>query len=341
MEKGNNAMEEPVHIQWMAKYLAGEMSEQETAALMAWVAEHEDHRKFFDETIQLWRATDVSHSLSFQTDSGAAWQKLEARLEEPASRVPTENGKLLSIPPWWLRAAAALLLLLSIGFLWRQFGASPPPFAVATQAGQKMQYQLPDGSQVWLNENTRLTYADSAGLRFVTLEGEAFFDVKRMENKRFVIASGDARTTVLGTSFNMRAYPSEDEVEVTVNSGKVQLSSAGNTAEKVILEPGATGLLNKARGVLQKKTVSAVNSSAWKNQRLDFDGAAFSEVLVALERYFHIQTRVDNEYILRCQFYGSYDKPQLDQLLEVIRLSMELEISRSGDTIVFSGAGCE
>jgi len=334
-------MEEPIHIQWMAKYLSGNMSAQEKSALMAWVAEHDDHRKFFDETILLWRASEAALQPPFQADTQAAWQRLETRLAEPASGSSSTGGKVLSIPLWWLRAAAVILIAIGIGYWWYYTGSAPQPYAVHTPAGRHMQYQLPDGSQVWLNENTHLTFIDSAGLRYATLEGEAFFEVKRMEDKPFVISSGDARTTVLGTSFNVRAYPGEVNVEVTVATGKVQVASAKDASKLVVLEPGATGLLDKSKGTLQKKAVASVNTTAWKNQRLDFDGVALSEVLVALERYFHVQTRVDNETILRCRFHGSYDKPQLDHLLEVLSVSMELEVSRSGDTIVLSGAGCE
>ncbi|MEM9928853.1 MAG: FecR domain-containing protein, partial [Bacteroidota bacterium] len=215
---------------------------------------------------RLWEAAAPPAS-TLEVDTNAAWAKLDDRLfgdekivalDAEASRQRTSRSRF-SI----LRIAAALLVLAVaaftiVGYL-NEDRATVLAFSTTSDTEE---VKLPDGSIITLNKDTELTYVADKNTRQLELTGEAFFDVARDEARPFTIITGDLTTTVLGTSFNIRAYPDE-ELEVSVKSGKVAVAAAEEEvvlvkAEKVTYEPKAKTLAPKATAV--------VEADVWKTQ---------------------------------------------------------------------------
>ena len=181
--------------------------------------------------------------------------------------------------------AASILLLLSVAYIFYQntsgYQAVEQPLAMiekSTKMGEKSTFRLPDGTKVSLNSGSSLVFPehfDENG-RTVMLKGEAFFDVKRDERRPFTVTSEKLLITVLGTSFNVKAYPEEDEKQVWVASGKVKVENNRNgekdsEVKSVLLDPNQGIIFDPQTLSFEKKTLDIGNMIAWKDGWLIFE----------------------------------------------------------------------
>jgi transmembrane sensor len=343
-------MEDAKYLDMMAKYLSGNLKGPEREALFAWIEQSEANRKFFDEMIQLWSISNDYEDESFEADVEKAWQHLDDRLsnrKHPASSegsAPSDKIIPLSNYHRWWRYAAVILLTLVLGvWLWMD------PYdwrltTVATAGGSEVkEYTFPDGSTVWLNERTTLAYRWPFWTRDVHLEGEAFFDVQKAAERPFTILSGEARTTVLGTTFNVRAYADEAVVEVTVRSGVVRLEDRSQRGREILLEAGNSGIFDEKSQEVRVLDGMSSNADAWKTRRLEFEETPLEEVIPVLERYYGVKIEVANEAILKCPLNFKGTNPRLSNLMETIEFSLnDVETERRNDSLyLFRGQGCQ
>lgn len=343
-------MEETLYTDLIAKYLSGNMTATERELLWAWVETAAENRHFFDQMVQLWGISGDSEETSYSADTTQAWSKLEQRLFGGAPIValesPPSSTKMvrLSIKRAWMAAAAVILLAISVSiWLYQSPVSTNTPIVYETQAQERRMIELPDHTKVWLNENTRLSFNSAFTERIVTLEGEAFFDVAHLNGKPFTIISGAAETQVLGTSFNVRAYPTEEKVEVTVETGKVALKDKKNTEKKVLLEAGKSGFFNKKTEEVKVVEQAITNADAWKTQQLDFNDTPIQEVVQSLERYFGIEMVIANESILNCKFTITqpFDSPSLPEVISGLEFMFDLQIEERDSIYIIRGEGCK
>ncbi|HHM21459.1 MAG TPA: DUF4974 domain-containing protein [Bacteroidetes bacterium] len=333
-----------LYSELIAKYLAGEASAQEQEQLFAWINSNETNRQFFEEVQHTWQlARPAALPPPFRADLETAWAKIDsATSSPPAKKRPA--GKTFRI---WKKTtarsiAAALLLFIGVGLWWLAQRGEPAPWTtLQTTADEKREATLPDGSQVWLNENTRLSYPANFDERTIRLEGEAFFEVQHNEKKPFLIYCKEATTTVLGTSFNVRAYPKEERIEVTVETGKVALTLTQNDTPPVIVPAGTSGIIfiKEKKVVREQKKIG--NATAWKTGRLQFEEEPMKNVIATLERYFATTIKVENELIYQCPYTSSFDQARLDEILLIIGASVGFEASKNADGFVLTGKGCQ
>jgi ferric-dicitrate binding protein FerR (iron transport regulator) len=243
--------------------------------------------------------------------------------------------------------------------------ASPPrPETFVTQKGQRTSLRLPDGSQVRLNVDSRLTVPPSFGEenRVVRLEGEAFFEVRDDSTRPFIVRTEGAVTRVVGTAFDVGAYPEEDEIKVAVAEGRVSLHAEQPAApqepadEKDATAPEeADRSADRQNVVLAKNQVSLIPRSgepivrrekdlsehlAWMDGQLAFEDAPFEEVARRLERWYDLEIAVEEGSAppsghLNAQF--DEDRPLSDVLL-VIDAAFGLKHEREGNRVAFSTA---
>ncbi len=335
------------YIGLIGRHLSGNINAEDKAELMAWVEADDANRKFFDEMARLWGISAEYEEEPLEVDTAAAWAALESRLEEepgkqneqPPSGSGRGEGKIVRIGPLrrLLQYAAAALLLLAGGY-WLFFSAgeqTAPMVSIQTAAGERQEISLPDGSMIALNENSELAYPADFTERRVLLTGEAFFEVTKLNGKPFTIEAEGTATTVLGTAFNVRAYPGEEEVAVSVQSGKVALQKASDEQKKVLLEAGEAGVYHKQEETVEEVPIS--NAASWKTQRLEFDKIKMAYVVEALERHFKVDVELANPELLNCTFIGSYPDPKLEDILAAFTFTMDMKVSREGNTIVIDG----
>lgn len=336
----------------MARYLAGEMTSREKAKFMSWVEESAEHQQFFEQMMDVWSVVEQDPIPDFGHNMDSAWNRIDEEtitLNEPLKVIYNEPTTTKVVPLWrrhFAKIAIAASLILAIGVFWQNYinQSVEIPTTLVYQTGEEEQLNvsLPDGSEVVLNENTKLTYLPQGSKRAATLVGEAFFEIERDEDRPFEILSGSAKTVVLGTSFNVRAYPNEPTVEVSVASGKVAFVEAKTTAKPVFLEKGSRGVFNKKADSVQKETVATANANAWKTRQLVFNDEMMKEVIPTLERYFEVELELGNTKINQCSINGDFKQPQLDEVLQIISFTLDVNVEKRDDgRYVLSGNGCE
>ncbi|WP_276167341.1 FecR family protein [Zobellia alginiliquefaciens] len=243
-----------------------------------------------------------------------------------------------------LKIAVSVTLLFGLGSIayhildQKQIDYSNVEMVRITEYGQKSEITLSDGTKVRLNSGSKLTFPRkfNDGSREVELVGEAFFEVTKNQKMKFIVKSGGISTTVWGTSFNVNAYPENEELAVTVVTGKVQVNSKD---VKVFLEPGQQGVYNKKLDDILKKQVDTTSSLGWKDGILRFENATLGEVARKLSRWYGVKVEFDTQAIKECQFSGIFNKENLQTVLEgVIFVEEGLTYKRNGaNTIVLAG----
>lgn len=319
--------------QLILKFLNGTISPDEQKVLNAWATESEDNKKLMDDFALVWK---VSREHYKQHDFATAdeWKKFEANITKKA---PVNAGTTV----YWLRVAASISVIAL--FSWILYMVVFSNETILKESGEGIvQVELPDGSKVWLNRNSRLAYDDdfTSDKRTVKLLGEAFFEVRKREEKPFIILTSEAQIQVIGTSFNVQAYEGSDATEVFVATGSVNFASKVNRSAGVTLNAGDMGALLKNTSNVVLSPHENSNVLAWKEKKLIFNRSTIQSVVESIEHYFRIEIDVRNKDILKCRFTGSFNSPTLPEVIEALSISLDLTITKSDDSYVVDGQGC-
>jgi ferric-dicitrate binding protein FerR (iron transport regulator) len=204
---------------------------------------------------------------------------------------------------------------------------------------------LADGSHIYLNNTSTIKYPQKFGknLRDVYFWGEAFFEIAHDPSKPFIIEAGEARVKVLGTSFNLKAYPESDRIEVVVNSGKVlfyHADKADRILGEVTLVKGEKGVFFKKPGKIVKLLNDEPNYLSWKTGVLVFNDTSLDKVLAAIANKYGIRFSLREENLSKLRLTATFDNESLDAMLEVLELVHNLQFINNGnDYLVVRKAG--
>jgi ferric-dicitrate binding protein FerR (iron transport regulator) len=284
-------------------------------------------------TINTWKELNEMNS-DKEINVDKAWDKVLSRIKENGL---VENKQVIRrslTGSAWFRIAAALLILLGIGtvLVITNEGLLNRKTVVATSDNQKnLQVTLPDGSNIFLNRNTRLSYRPGFGKhgRNITLTGEAFFDITHDENNPFIIDAGKASIKVLGTSFNVITDNPESAVEVFVKTGKVVVSDNEGT-KNLILDPGFIGIMNSE---ISEKTVNDdPNYMSWNTGLLLYNGQTLDIVFRDLKRAYNMDIIADDPSILQNKWTTDpIDNQPQETIIRLICGSFNLSYTKDGD----------
>jgi ferric-dicitrate binding protein FerR (iron transport regulator) len=264
-----------------------------------------------------------------------AWGKVEYRIKRKPSGNQIKFRRLITSP--LLRIAAALIfaaLLLVSGY---EVFLNPSAKSNLLELSASTQVMntciLPDGTLVSLNSNTKLRYPKKFGrsTREVTIEGEAFFEVKPNKDKPFIIHAGNAQIKVLGTSFNVNAYPESKLVEVTVETGRVQFlnkNAKSVQTNELILIPGDKGTLIYESNSLKKTTNQNLNFLSWKSHNLIFKATSLNEVIQDLAKVYKVDIRIADPDLKNLLLTAHFNNYSLDFILEVIETTFKIETQK-------------
>ncbi|HYI77341.1 MAG TPA: FecR domain-containing protein [Chryseolinea sp.] len=321
--------------QLILKLLDGTISPNEHRILSAWMEESEENKKLVSDFTVMWQASkDTLEEVDYKT--GEEWTKFESFIDQKH----VERSKEIKFYSFsnGLKIAASISAIAL--FSWILYLIVFSHETVLKESGNAMvQLDLPDGSRVWLNHYSRITYQDdfNSNARILILTGEAFFEVKPDPQKPFVIECNSARIKVLGTSFNVRAYE-ESATEVFVTAGLVNFSSIKNK-EGINLKPGETAV-TKNDIVLMLDGKENANVLAWKEKQLIFKSSSLRTVIKDLEAYFKIDIKIRNEEISHCRFTGSFNQPTIEEIIEALSVSLDLTIAKDNNVYIVDGDGC-
>ncbi|MEZ4884410.1 MAG: FecR domain-containing protein [Chitinophagales bacterium] len=324
------------------RHLSRTASKEEELQLHIWREESEANQKEFEATQKLWQLTEGIHK-EVDFDTEAEWEDFQATIgAEPVIReLQTSKRPLFKD---FLRIAAVFLLMIGGVWLAKQViqpsGAIVESVQIETLRNMQREVKLEDGSKVWMNEYTVLTFPEKfdSTERKVRLVGEAFFEVARDENRPFVILNKNTETRVLGTSFNLRT--TEENVEVTVRTGKVSLASRADNAQSVTLEAGEKGVFDVETKVLNKVKVEDENDWSWQTERLVFTDTPLSRVMRVLSKHYNIRMDARNKMLLNCLFTSEFEAATLEEVMEVLATSLQVKIKLEAGTYWIEGKGC-
>ena len=228
----------------------------------------------------------------------------------------------------YLNIAASIAILIGVSFFGYYATLKPPVEVVnaittTTELGQRMSLALSDGTKVRLNSGSTLRFPEkfSADIREVELVGEAFFQVAKDSDRPFVITSDGLKTKVLGTSFNVKAYPENKEVTVTVATGKVMVSSKN---DELILTPNEQGVYSKEHTGISKQEVEIASFIEWKDGTLRLENISLLEAAKVMEKWYGVKIRFENPRISKYRFTGTfYNNEKLQVVLNSIEYALK------------------
>lgn len=326
----------------IARYLKGDLSDQERHELSEWINANPANKLLFEQVKNLWIASENEQDLEVDVESN--WNRFKKTVSEekqPQEIQSSEKQENQTFWPMLFRVAAVLVVGFAGAYFLRESLVKNDLIVLQTM-GEKKEFMLPDSSFVFLNNNSKLSYAKDFNIRsrIVNLEGEAFFEVKKAEGQRFIVYAKNAKTEVIGTSFTVTAYENEPNVEVKVLTGKVAFSLQDET-NTVFLEPGRKGLISGNEQIVEEKAIEDPNFLSWKTQKLYFDNTKFDKVIKSLESYFGEKVAVNSPEIYDCRYSGTFENPDIESTLEVISATMNLTYKKEKNTWIIDGPGCK
>ncbi|MCU0323856.1 MAG: FecR domain-containing protein [Spirosomaceae bacterium] len=318
----------------LGKFLARETDAQESAMVHDWLAQNKQNQKQLADLAFIWEQTQ-NLKQETRVDIDLAWSKVKTKIQKPneAKIIP-----LLAKRVWSPARIAASITVFVSAVLMILFFVKKEVELLTIQTGKNtLQQILPDGSSVFLNKNTKLTYpSDFEGdTREITLLGEAFFDIQRDESKPFIIHASGTDVKVLGTSFNIKAY--DKNVRVNVESGKVQFIAKKH---KTILEKGEEAAFEAEKDTILKQPIYNKNAIAYKTKTYVFEDTSLENVIKILSDGYEAEIKIRSSAIKTCRLTTTFENESLPNALNVIAETLNLQVSKEGNKYTLDGQGC-
>jgi transmembrane sensor len=370
----------------MSRYLAGETSAEEGKELQD-LLEQSPRRQYLFDILHSYFIDLPGTATSSTDDLDERFHKLLVNSTShpgPGSRrnaapsvsqtprpTPHPRRVLYLTPGKWLAATAiAASLILGWAIYRLASPAATTPLAarnarseeILARAGTRTKLLLPDGTQVWLNSNSRLKYTGdfNSKNREVGLEGEAYFDVAKQMSLPFIVHTGTIDIKVLGTSFAVKSYPQDETIEATLLKGVIEVSRKDVPGTpRVILKPNEKLVFSKHFTALNLAGATTVTpgahpspapdmavgtirhdipdsdkvETAWMYNRLVFDGDNFKELTDKMERWYNVRITIRDTSLNNYHFGGIFENETLEQAFKELQLTREFIYKRNGNDI--------
>ena len=336
-----------IDITIIGKYLSGEAGPEEISLVENWINASDENRKEFSRLERIWETSEPDFKdVPADVDTGRAWESIISRISAEGDQA-TEGAEIRKIQKsrhglmYYALRVAAVIIIGAVGYILVNNPFSTPEKMEVVADNNVRTSVLPDSSRITLNVNSNLTFPEKfkSGKRVVALTGEAYFEVKHIEDKPFIVTMKDARVQVLGTEFNVRDVPGEPVVSVTVTNGRVRFSDKDDISF-VYLGRDEKGVLHRDSGLIEKFKAADENDLFWKTRTLLFRNTRLAVVFKTLEKIFNVTISVKNDTILDCTLTGKFTDASADEILNKISLSFDLHIEKENNTFNIEGDGC-
>lgn len=225
-----------------------------------------------------------------------------------------------------------------------------------SNAGEKKHFYLPDGTKVTLNAGSTIDISAqfNSEAREIVLTGEAFFEVAHDDQKPFIIHTHLMDIRVLGTTFNVKAYPDDKITETSLLEGSIEVTMKANSKEKIILKPKEKLIVPAPSAVAAAKSIpepeqpfvvtqitynkadSSLAEVSWTEDRLAFNDQTFEELARTLERWYNLNIRFEDEAVRDFRFTAIFERKNVAQVLKALQLSRQFKYTINGDEIIIS-----
>ena len=300
------------------KFFEGNASFEEEAAVKQWMEESAENRlaflkerKLFDAMLLLGNEEIIKNG--------------KKRFSINLSSLRTELIKI----------AAVVAITLGGSYFYYQSSLEKELMAMQTitvPAGQRINITLVDGTNVWLNARTSLSYPVKFGKnnRQVVLDGEAYFDVTKDKSKPFIVQTDNYNVEVLGTQFDVNAYSETGEFETTLMSGSEKLASASDSTQKITLKPNNKVFLQD--GKLHVTAVDDYNPYRWKEGLICFKNETFTSIMKDFEKYYGLTIQVKNKNVFKYVYTGKFRQTDgIDYALRVLQKDIKFTYQRDDE----------
>lgn len=325
-ELDNNRIEE-----LLPRYCEGRLSEGERLEVEAWIDESEENKRVATQTFALYLAVDTVQVMK-KVDTEKALLKVKGKMSD------REVRRIV----WWewaQRAAAILFIPLLTLFIWQNWkgdtGEVAEMMEVKTSHGMTTSLTLPDGTIVYLNSESSLSYPSrfNRDFRRVTLSGEAYFEVAKDPEKKFILSTThQSQIEVLGTCFNVEAYEQNTEVITTLIEGKVDFMFEKDAGVKhVFLSPREKLVYDSETDKVHLYKTSGKSELAWKDGEVVLDNTPLEEALWMLEKRYSVKFVIKNEKLKNSSFTGTFTNQRLEKILEYFKVSSKIRWQHIND----------
>lgn len=291
-------------------YFKGEVSDEEAQQITEWIEAKIEHQRYYQ---QLCRLFEVSY-----------W--IEDIPEQTEVAFPKKTKAL----PWkhyvisFMKVAAIFVLGFALHFFlnWQKTTHHELQHQIHVPTGQHVEIMLADGSKVWLNSGSTLTFPSkfNGKKRMVELDGEGFFEVKSDKEHPFIVSTSKYQVKAVGTSFNIYDYQDSPQFEAALLNGKVEVTTNAKKSSVVILTPNQRAAL--CQGVLKVKPIENANNYLWRKGILYFNEPLL-EVFDKLQEYYDIEFQIRNSSLTRKSPYCTGKFRAKDGLEHIIRVLKE------------------
>lgn len=294
---------------------------------------HSSLEKFDAFAKEKWGKEDHAPSESLKAEMKANIMWRISSIEDSERRSSKRLKKRLAAS---LITAAAFASLFVASLLIPRPAEETRTFSVTSGKGQKSRVELPDGSKVWLNSESRIAYNSDFNKtnRRIDMKGEAYFEVSPNKNLPFIVKAEEISVEALGTTFNIMAYGEKNEIITTLVEGKILTSANG---QEVILSAGERCGFNKNDGRLTQQKVNDMEHIVpWKNNELLFENESLSNVAVTLERLYDVKVVFSEQSIKQYTYTGLIRNNSLNNILELISNTSPVDYAIKENIIEFS-----
>ena len=346
-----NSISENQFYSLLSLKLSGDASKEELELLQQKLQVNPHWQFLYDQMMQagsVYSTENIEQSYAAHIVKMQLQGKLENHQQEAQTDVSNNSFKRIFIAV----AAAASIIGFSF-FLYFKVNAKEEVKnslnEVATKRGSKSFIKLPDGTQVWLNADSKLTFKENFGdkTREVSLNGEAFFDVFHDAEHPFIIHTGKADVKVLGTTFNIRNYALDKTMEATLIKGKIEVTLIDRPDEKIIIHPSEKIIISKENNnsFVDKNrttTVAEVNKvilttatfkdsliaeTSWVKDKMVIVNQPLATIAEELERKFAVTIVFKTNAVKQYRYTGVFDKETVSEIFHIIQLSRKINFS--------------
>lgn len=339
-------MNQTDYISLIYKQLSNEISDEELNQLNEWLRESDENKEEAEYIALVWNETEIEphqlENLAQEVDVDDEFTLLLDRI-----KADEELNKKPQIIPlrrrnyWGIAAGFALIIGLATTFILLNNAGLNANWAEIKTGDFEQEILLADGSSIHLNANSSLRYPEkfTEANREVELTGEAFFDISKDSTHPFIVHTPYEDVTVLGTSFNVRAYDNEPNTEVAVVTGKVEVNSG---VTKTVLLPYEKVVVDHSSHVMGIEKTESLNESAWHTKIIKFDNTPVPVVLTDLEVFYQISITYSNPDLASCSFTSTFKDDSLDTVFVTLKTVLGVTITeKSKGNYVIDGGGCK
>lgn len=298
----------------LIRYIQGEIfSELEILEILDWIETSQENQKSYNQLKNLWVFTGLDHPESIEIPSFIYRKSNEIRLTNTRFRSLLKYAAIFILAFALGSGSLYLLNLNERNQLISQYNIIEVPY------GERSQITLYDGTKVWLNSGTKFKYPVTFGsqTRDVFIEGEAYFTVAKDVEHPFVVHTDQLKVKVLGTKFNVCAYPDDNEFSATLDEGSISAINI-RTGKGAKMNPGEQLILSRTTNGMKLYKVNTELYTSWKESLLKFENAPFEELIKKMERWYDVRINVDPAINKKERYTMTIKTESLREMLQVV-----------------------